>query len=103
MTVFKYVIFKNYAFFSAIVMLVTIAITLALFSIYHLYLVNLNLTTNEKSKRNKLVKFMHVVKEGLTGLSKEKGYNIGNFIKVNLKEEEIAKFRNLIFKSKFLK
>ncbi len=102
MTVYKYVIFKNYAFFSCLVLLITIAVTLFIFSIYHIHLMSLNLSTNEKSKRAKLVKFMKLIMDTLKGLSREKGYDLSNYQTVILGKEDIAKYKAIAFKSKIL-
>lgn len=93
-------IFKNYAFFSSIVLLITIAVTLLVFTIYHLYLVNLNISTNEKSKKGKLIKFMKLIMDTLTGLCREKQYEISNYRDVILDKDDIAKYKNIAFKSK---
>ena len=82
-------------------MLITVGITLILFCLYHLYLVFLNLTTNEKSKRGRLSKFMYIIKETLKGLVKEKSYNIDFSKMVKLSDDEIKKFKQLAFKSTF--
>jgi hypothetical protein len=102
MTVYKYVIFKNYAFFSCLVLLITIAVTLFIFSIYHIHLMSLNLSTNEKSKRAKLVKFMNLIMDTLKGLSREKGYDLSIYQTVILGKEDIAKYKSIAFKSKIL-
>jgi hypothetical protein len=100
LTVYKYVIFKNYAFFSCIVLLITIAITLFVFTIYHLHLINLNVSTNEKSKKAKLIKFMKLIMDTLKGLSKEKEYDLSQYQNVTLGKDDIVKYKNIAFKSK---
>ena len=81
-------------------MLVTITITLTIFSIYHLYLIKLNLTTNEKSKRGKMISYMKLIMDTLTCLSKEKGIDISNYNKIQLTNEDIIRFKTIAFKSK---
>jgi hypothetical protein len=80
-------------------MLVTIAITLLIFCGYHLYLIYLNLTTNEKSKRSKLLNFMSLIKETLKGLNKEKGHEIDFSKSVKLSDDDIQKYKQIAFKS----
>jgi hypothetical protein len=103
LTVYKYVIFKNYAFFSSIVLLVTISVTLLVFTLYHLYLVKLNISTNEKSKKGKLIKFMKLIMDTLTGLCREKEYDLSNYTNVELDKDDIVKYKNIAFKSKSAK
>ncbi len=98
-TVIKYVIFKNYAFFSAIVMLITISITLFIFCCYHLYLISVGLTTNESSKRGKLIKFMKMIKQTLKALCKENKVDISNFKNEDLGKEDFERFKKIAFKS----
>jgi len=98
MNVFKYVIFKHYAFFSTNVILVTIAITLVAFCGYHCYLVSINLTTNESSKRAKLIKFMKLIRQTLNNLANEKKLNIN--YQINITDEDFVKFKHIAFKSK---
>ena len=83
------------------VMLLTVAITLTLFSYYHLYLISLGVTTNEKSKRGKLGKFMRLIMDTLKGLSKTKGYDLTKGQNEKLSDEDIIRFKNIAFKSNY--
>lgn len=110
--IFNYVIGNNYIFFSSIVLLLTMGITLIFFSIYHLNLIRLNLTTSEKIKRDKMIGYMEVVRETMRRLYNSNEYkdadqkNTKNFQEefklieksVKLSSEDINKFDNIVFK-----
>jgi hypothetical protein len=98
--VFKYVINRNYAFFAAVVMLITIAITLSLFFSYHLYLVKLNVTTNEKVKRTRMQKYMDLIIKTINQIIKEKklDYQQTDNNK-ELTKEEVDMFKDIAFNS----
>lgn len=81
-------------------MLITIAITLLLFSAYHLMLIAQNLTTNEKTKKGKLIKFMNLVKNTLNSLVQAKKIDISKIKQTELTNEDIVKFKEIVFKSK---
>jgi hypothetical protein len=102
LTIAKYTIFKNYAFFSTLVMLVTISITLFFFSIYHFYLISLNLTTVENSKKGKLKKFMLMINDTLKILGKEKNVDFNKYTNTKLDEDDYSKFKKIAFKSNLL-
>ena len=104
MTVLKYVINKHYPFFSTNVMLIVIGITLIAFSFYHFYLVLINQTSHEKSKRSRVIKLMKLVMKTLKNLGDFKNFEV-DFEKLNEKDvkltkEEIKNYKDIVFKSK---
>jgi low affinity Fe/Cu permease len=100
-TVIKYLINKYYAFFAAIVLMATIAITLFLFLSYHLTLISQNLTTNEKSKRSKMIKYMNLIKDTLVQVGKHKEITLKKE-KIELSKEEIENYKHIIFHGNYL-
>lgn len=105
-TVIRYVIAQNYTFFSSIVMLLAITITLGFFTCYHVYLIWKNFTTAESMKRNKIVKFMEIVKKTLKKVLKERNFENADNVdkneeligKIQLKDDEIKKYIEYCFK-----
>lgn len=119
LVVLKFIISKNYVFFASNVLLLTIGITLFIFVIYHLSLVKLNLTTNEKIKKDKLIKFMIIIKQTLGNLYqsceyKDAGINKDSshkdfkaeyekdYKKINLTKDDFNRFDEIVFNSKRL-
>ena len=111
--IMRYVISKNYIFFASNVLLLTIGMTLLVFVAYHFNLLRLNVTTNEKIKRDKMIKLMIIIKDTMKNLylsgefkdadnSKKK-----NFIeeyakeldKIKLTKEDEKKYDNIVFES----
>jgi len=113
--IFNYVIGNNYIFFSSIVLLLTMGITLIFFCIYHLNLVRLNMTTTEKIKKDKLVSYMVMVRETMHRLYNSKEYkdaesnNTNKFEdefkllekSIKLSNEDEKRFEMIIFKGEF--
>lgn len=92
--VFKYVVGRNYAFFATLVMLIAIAITLIIFLIYHFNLIKMNLTSTERNKQVKAIRYMHLIKQTLLVVCKEKSF------KTSFKElssEDIIKYKHIAF------
>ncbi len=114
--ILKYVISKHYIFFASNVLLLTIGITLFVFVVYHFSLIRLNVTTNEKIKRDKMTQYMIIIKDTmknlyLSGEFREADNSIKrNFIeeyakessKIYLTKEEDKKYDDIVFTSKFL-
>jgi len=112
----KYVISKNYIFFASNVLLITIGITLLIFSFYHFNLLRLNLTTNEKIKRDKMIKYMIIIKDTMKNLYLSGEFKEAdntkkrNFVveydkesnKINLSKEDEKKYDDIVFNSKAL-
>jgi hypothetical protein len=94
----KYLIGKNYIFFSANIMLIMIAFILFLFTAYHLNLVRKNLTTSEETKRNRLSKAMTLVKKTLMAAVKARNVEYKPE-EVKLTCDEIKKYKGLLFDS----
>lgn len=98
-TVFQYVIAKNYAFFAANVLLITIAVTLFLFFVYHLTLVYQNNTTNENIKRGRMQKYMNLIKTTLERLMLEREIKYDDSYKaMKLSDDEIKRYKDIAFK-----
>lgn len=111
--ILKYVISKNYIFFASNVLLLTIGITLLIFSLYHFNLIRLNLTTNEKLKRDKMIKYMTIIKDTMKNLYLSGEFKEGdnnkkrNFTeeyskvsnKIQLTKEEEKKYDDIVFNS----
>lgn len=114
--IIKYVMSKNYIFFASNVLLLTIGITLLVFVVYHFNLLRLNVTTNEKLKRDKMIKYMIIIKDTmknlyLSGEFKEADKTTKrNFIneyskesnKIKLTKEEEKKYDDIVFISMML-
>ena len=114
--IMKYVISKNYIFFASNVLLITIGITLLIFSFYHFNLLRLNLTTNEKIKRDKMIKYMIIIKDTMKNLYLSGEFKEAdntkkrNFVveydkesnKINLSKEDEKKYDDIVFNSKAL-
>jgi hypothetical protein len=94
----KYLIGKNYIFFSANVMFLMISFVLFLFSIYHLNLVRKNMTTSEETKRNRLSKAMSLVTKTLVAAAKARNIEYRSD-EIKLTSEDIKKYRSLLFDS----
>lgn len=100
-TVIRYTVGQNYPFFANIVMLITIFVTLALFLSYHVYLIKINLTTNENIKKGRMMKYMDLIKQTLEKLSYERKISIPKTLN-QLTIDEIKKFKDLTFNSKII-
>jgi hypothetical protein len=82
-------------------MLITITVTLVLFIGYHIWLISHNMSTNEKTKQGKMIKYMHLIRDTLKALAKEKGYDYNKKEKELLSNEDIERYKNIAFNSKF--
>jgi hypothetical protein len=63
MTILKYITYHYYGFFSCLLMLLVIAIVLFFFFFYHVYLLEINYTSNETNKRGRTFRFYKLVKK----------------------------------------
>jgi len=101
LTVYRYAIFTNYALFCVTVLTFVISIVLIIFTFYHLNLIRKGNTSIEASKRDRISKYINIVRSTLFGLIKEKGFNMtsDNYSK-NLKDNDILKYKELMFKSR---
>jgi len=111
--IIKYVISKNYIFFASNVLLLTIGITLFIFVVYHINLVKLNLTSNEKLKRDKMIKFMILIKDTMKNLYLSGEFRdaikpqnndfteeyLKRYKSININKIEENKFEEIVFKS----
>lgn len=114
--IIKYAISKNYIFFASNVLLLTIGITLLVFVAYHFNLLRLNVTTNEKIKRDKMIKYMIIIKDTMRNLYLSGEFKDAdntkkrNFIEeyakesslINLTKEHEKKYDDIVFNSRFL-
>lgn len=99
-TVYRYAVFSNYALFCVIILTFVISIVLIIFTFYHLNLIRNGTTSVEASKRDRINKYIKIVRSTLNGLIIEKGYNISKHdYNKKIKEDEILKYKELMFKS----
>ena len=100
-TVYRYIIFTNYALFCVTILTFVISIVLIIFTFYHLNLIRKGSTSVEASKRDRINKYIKMVRSTLYGLIKEKGFNISEDNK-KIKDDEILKYKELMFKSRII-
>ena len=70
--VFRYLIYNYYAFIATNIMLIVISITLFVFICYHLNLIKLNFTNNERNKQVKTIRYLNLIKQTLHNMAKKK-------------------------------
>ena len=77
-------------------MLITISIMLTSFFLYHMFLIYLNLTTNERIKRSKMIKYLNYIQKTAKENIELKQITEGKDVK-GIDEDMDQKFREIIF------
>ena len=95
MTVFRYLLWKNYILFATTFMLLSTSIFLMYFMYYQFKLIIQNLTSTEKNKQDRCIQYMKVIIEALEQISNKKNHKI---VEVKLNSREIAKYKEIAFK-----
>jgi hypothetical protein len=94
-TVFRYLLWKDYLLFATTMMLLATSIFLLYFMYYQFKLVVKNLTSSESNKQDRCIQYMKLIIEALEQIAARKKYKI---VELKLSSRDIMKYKNIAFK-----
>ena len=94
MTVFKYLLWKNYPLFGTTFMLLVTSVFLLFFMYYQFKLIIKNLTSTEINKQERSIKYMEAIVEALEQIAEKKKLKIAE---VKLNKKEIMNYKDIAF------
>ena len=94
-TVFRYLLWKNYFFMAGGIMLVIMSVFLIFFLYLQFKLLIQNYTSNEKNRLDKRIKYMELIQDSLEKIAEKKKIVIHD---IKLTSKEIKKYRQIAFK-----
>ena len=94
-TVFRYLLWKDYLFVATTMMLLATSIFLLYFMYYQFKLVVKNLTSSESNKQDRCIQYMKLIIEALEQIADRKKYKI---VELKLNSKDIMKYKNIAFK-----
>lgn len=95
MTVFRYLLWKDYCLFATTLMLMATSIFLGYFMYYQFKLIVKNLTSSESNKQERCIQYMKLIVEALEQIAYKKNIKI---VQVKLNHKEIMKYKEIAFK-----
>lgn len=93
-TVYRYLLWKNYIFIASILMLISTSFFLIFFMYYQFKLIIKNLTSTEENKQERCIQYMKSIIEALEQIAEKKKCKI---IEVKLSKRDIAKYKDIAF------
>lgn len=94
-TILQYMIFKFYSFYSCFIIIAVVYVLLLGFFLYHVYLINIGLTSDENNKRIKYLYYLKKLKQYL--LEFKKTFNKATNDNNNHREFNFIKYKNIFF------
>ena len=94
-TIFRYLLWKNYIFFASVVMLLSTSFFLFFFMYYQFKLFIKNLTSTEQNKQDRCIQYMKSIMEALEQIAQKKKYKI---VEIKLSQKDIFKYKDIAFK-----
>ena len=94
-TVFRYLLWKDYLLFATTMMLLATSLFLLYFMYYQFKLAVRNLTSSESNKQDRCIQYMKLIIEALEQIADRKKYKI---TKLKLSSRDIMKYKDIAFK-----
>jgi len=94
-TVFRYLLFKNYFLSATAIMLLVTSFFLIFFMYFQFKLIIKNLTSAESNKQERCIQYMKLIIEALEQIAEKKKYKI---VELKLNSKEIKKYKDIAFK-----
>ena len=93
-TIFRYLLYKNYFFMATSLMLIFMSFFLFFFLYYQFKLLLQNYTSNEKNRQERRIKYIKLIKDSLEQIAKKKNIILQE---IKLNNKEIKKYREIAF------
>ena len=93
-TVFRYLLWKNYYFIATTLMLIFMSFFLIFFLYFQFKLLLQNYTSNEKNRLDRRIKYMELIKDSLEKIAKRKNIIL---LDIKLNSKEIKKYKDIAF------
>ena len=95
MTVFRYLLWKNYILFATTLMLLSTSFFLLFFMYFQFKLIIKNLTSSEQNKQERCIQYMKSIIDALEEIAKKKKIKI---VELKLSTKDIMKYKDIAFR-----